>query len=102
MGKKKGNTIFIILVFILMISAFMGCIMFLNHKVTKELKDFVLLNKIEREVEMMAYDFYLSNETSNEIFYKEKNFIVYKKDTNLKFSCFEENNVINIKKEGVE
>ena len=101
MGKKKGNTIIIMLIFVFLISSLLGCIIFVNQKSSQILKEFVTSNNFERELEIKAYQYAVTKEEYKELFYDEYNLIIYKLDPNIRFVIYESDNVIKIKKEGV-
>ena len=98
MGKKKGNTIVIMLIFILLISSLLTIIIFYNINLNEKVFEISEQINHEREIEMKAYEFYLSNWEVNTLFEYIDNKIVYKEDENYSYYIYEENGAINIRR----
>jgi hypothetical protein len=98
MGKKKGHTIVILLIFVFLISSLLSIIIFYNINLNeKTVKVSDQINH-ERNIEMKAYEFYLSNWEVNTNFKFEDNLIVYKENENYSYFIYEENGAINIRR----
>ena len=61
MGKKKGNTIIIMLIFVFLISSFIGCFIILNNTITKKIDKMIAENNEIRKIELCAYEYFLSD-----------------------------------------
>lgn len=99
MEKKKGNTLLITLIFIFLISSFIGAYILINRISSNQINNFIEKINNERTLENDAYEFYLLNIKENDTFILEENYIKYKIDRNIKFFVSIENNIINIRKE---
>lgn len=102
MGKKKGNTLIIMLVFVFFISAFMGCFILINNITSGKLKKYIINSNNSRSLELEAYKFYLSNDFENEEFIIDGDLIYVKDMKNIYFEVVIENNVFGIRKEVIE
>ena len=98
MGKKKGNTIIIMLIFVFLISSFIGCFIILNNTITKKVDKMIAENDEMRNLELCAYEYFLSDWEVNDKFYIEEQIIIYKLDENTRFYIYEENGAINIRR----
>ena len=98
MGKKKGNTIIIMLIFVFLISSFIGCFIILNNTITKKVDKMIAENNEIRKIELCAYEYFLSDWEVNDKFYIEEQIIIYKLDEKIKFYIYEENGTINIRR----
>ena len=99
MEKNKGNTLLITLIFIFLISSFIGAYILINRISSNQINNFIEKINNERTLENDAYEFYLLNIKENDTFILEENYIKYKIDKNIKFFVLIENNIINIRKE---
>ena len=98
MGKKKGNTIIIMLIFVFLISSFIGCFIILNNTITKKVDKMIVENDEIRKIELCAYEYFLSDWEVNDKFYIEEQIIIYKLDEKIRFYIYEENGTINIRR----
>lgn len=101
MEKKKGNTIIITLMILFIFCSYIGCIFIFNTKINNQITN--ITNDIENDriLEEKAYNFYISNELENDLFYIKDNTIYYKNDLNIVFDIFIEDDFINIKRRKV-
>ena len=98
MGKKKGNTIIIMLIFVFLVSSFIGCFIILNNTITKKVDKMIAENNEIRQIELCAYEYFLSDWEVNDKFYIEEEIIIYKLDEKIRFNIYEENGTINIRR----
>lgn len=98
MGKKKGNTIIIMLIFVFLISSFIGCFIIFNNSITKKVDKMIEENEKFRKLELSAYEYFLSDWEVNDKFYIEDQIIIYRLDENIRFYIYEENGTINIRR----
>ena len=98
MGKKKGNTIIIMLIFVFLISSFIGSFIILNNTITKKVDKMIAENNEIRKIELCAYEYFLSDWEVNDKFYIEEQIIIYKLDEKIRFYINEENGTINIRR----
>lgn len=100
MGKKKGNTLIIMLAFLFLFGALIGSYILINRISSNQINKFVKKVNDERVLENDAYKFYLLNIKEDDNFILDENYIIYKKNTEIIFFVFEENMIIKIRKEG--
>ena len=98
MGKKKGNTIIIMLIFVFLISSFIESFIILNNTITKKVDKMIAENDEIRKIELCAYEYFLSDWEVNDKFYIEEQIIIYKLDEKIRFYIYEENGTINIRR----
>lgn len=98
MGKKKGNTMIITLIIIFIFSSFFGMLLLLNMSINKQVTNFSDNTISNRELEQSAYNFFISNNKENELFYLDNEIIYYKEDYKIMFEVYIENNIINIRR----
>ena len=98
MGKKKGNTIIIMLIFVFLISSFIGSFIILNNTITKKVDKMIAENNEIRKIELCAYEYFLSDWEVNDMFYIVEQIIIYKLDEKIRFYIYEENGTINIRR----
>lgn len=99
MGKKKGNTVIIMLAFVFLISSFLLCHVILNKLTTNKLSNYINESDFERQLEIRAYEFYFTYEDESNQFSRLNNVIVYNEDPSIKFYIFDENGIFYIRKE---
>lgn len=98
MGKAKGNTIIIMLIFIFLLSTMVSIILMYNLNINKKINQ--INNKINenRKIELLAYEFYISDHNAYDKFKLENDTILYLENGNYKFYVYQENNSINIRR----
>ena len=98
MGKKKGNTMIITLIIIFIFSSFFGMLLLLNMSINKQVTNFSDNTISNRELEQSAYNFFISNNKENELFYLDNEIIYYKEDYKIMLEVYIENNILNIRR----